>query len=116
MFNETEVRTELGKNLYIELYEHHVPPHIHHGIVGHVLDGHPVGGFLTALFENNLREAFAQADDVNIAAMREIVTFCYNCVPSLCLGGKSQVASWRNQGGVMGIARAAEAEAKNANV
>jgi hypothetical protein len=110
LMDETEVRTALERDLREKLRSHGVPSHIHHGIVSHVLDGHPVGGFLSALFENNLREAYAMADDHNIAAMREIVLFCYNCIPSPCWGSKENVAEWREQGGIIGIAKMAEAK------
>jgi hypothetical protein len=52
------------------------------------------GGFLLAVLENNLREAFIRADNDNLDAMRHIVTYCYNHIPFICWGSPKVVEAW----------------------
>ena len=52
------------------------------------------GGFLIAVLSNDLREAFARADQENIAAMFEIVKYCWNEIPSECWGSPEKVNDW----------------------
>jgi len=56
----------------------------------------PVGGFLRAVFENNLFEAFGHADEQNRRAMFEIVKYIYNTVPTGCYGSPEKVQRWLN--------------------
>jgi hypothetical protein len=71
-----------------------IPPTTLEGILGYVTERRPPGHFLQAVLENNLREAFARADDSNAAAMRAIVGFLYNEVPSFVWGSPEKVSSW----------------------
>lgn len=52
------------------------------------------GGFLTAVLENDLKEAFARADHINRYRMFEIVSYCYNEIPANCWGSKKAVNDW----------------------
>ena len=70
------------------------PPQIVAGIRRYVDHRIPPGGFVTAVLENNLKEAFMRADDGNIAAMFEIVSYCYNEIPGTCWGSPERVAAW----------------------
>ena len=54
----------------------------------------PVGGFLNAVLENNLTEAFARADSSNSANMKNIVGYVYNNLPYHAWGTKERVAAW----------------------
>ena len=54
----------------------------------------PTGGFLRAVLENNLREAFARADYDNTLAMPAIMSYVYNELPGLCWGSPGRVAEW----------------------
>jgi len=60
------------------------------------------GGFLTALFENNLSSAFSNADNVNTEAMKEWTVFLFNYVPASCWGSKEKVQAWIKDGGITG--------------
>ena len=44
------------------------------------------GGFVRAVLENNLKESFLMADEYNLPAMAEIVSYCRNQIPSMCWG------------------------------
>lgn len=56
--------------------------------------GIEAGGFLNAVLENNLKEAFARADDDNARAMKTIVMYVYMKMPSNCWGSITKVESW----------------------
>lgn len=59
---------------------------------------HP-GGFLTAVLENNLVEAFSHADTQNTRLMRWYAELLYNDIPSGCWGSPVKVENWvRHQG------------------
>ena len=42
-----------------------IPPHMHEGVRAYVLQGVEPGGFLYAVFSNNLVDSFARADNTN---------------------------------------------------
>lgn len=67
----------------------------------YVLIGCPTGDSMLAILENNLRESFAQADDLRRPLMFNMVYYLHNGVPSLCWGSKERVAAWIKQGGTM---------------
>ncbi len=69
----------------------------------HVKHGCPCGDFVTAVLDNDLKEAFGRADDKNTATMREIVTYIYNHVPIGCQGSKLKRQAWQAHGGREGV-------------
>ena len=52
------------------------------------------GGFLTAVLENNLKEAFDRADNDNLTKLFNIVRYCYNEIPSPAWGSPERVKAW----------------------
>lgn len=56
--------------------------------------GVPLGGFLTAVVENNLSEAVGQADSQNAPLLRDYVMYLYNECPSMCWGSREKVKLW----------------------
>ena len=52
------------------------------------------GGFLTAVLENNLIEAFGRADTINSMILKDIVLFLYNCFPRGAWGSPERVDDW----------------------
>jgi hypothetical protein len=71
-----------------------IPDHMHAGIRAYVVDHHPVGGFLTALLENNLKESVARADPMNLLALIRWEDLLYNYCPGACQGSPAKVAAW----------------------
>lgn len=71
-----------------------LPEHIRGGTKRYIEQGILPGDFLQAVICNNLRESFAQADDININRMFDIVSFFYNEAPSLCWGSKETMKNW----------------------
>lgn len=61
----------------------------------HADDGYDVGHFVTAVLENNLKEAINRADDSNIKCLRDIVRYCYWEITSICWGSPEKVAAWK---------------------
>lgn len=60
----------------------------------YVNDKIPPGGFLLAVLENDLKEAFGRADIWNRGALHSIVSYLYNEVPSTCWGSPDRVRAW----------------------
>ena len=71
-----------------------IPAHMHEGIRGYVETGRPVGGFLTAVLTNDLREAAERADEENQRALYEWIRFLYCYAPAGCWGSPELVAEW----------------------
>ena len=71
-----------------------IPPATLAGLVRYATEHCPVGSFLTAVLANDFRDAVARADHVNLPALRPIMLFVYNCLPSPCHGSREAVAKW----------------------
>lgn len=84
-----------------------VPAHIRDGIARYINHGDPVGGFLTAFLNNDLRMALAAADDTNRVAMFEIARWFHNHAPHDCWGGAEKRQTWQARGGALGPREAA---------
>ena len=56
--------------------------------------GHPLGGFLTAVMENNLMQALGRADSYNRATIHQICSYVYNEMPADCHGSPERVEAW----------------------
>lgn len=55
------------------------------------------GGFLTAVLENNLVDAFCRADMENSANLKNIAGYVYNNIPSQAWGSKEKIGKWLEQ-------------------
>lgn len=64
------------------------------GVKYYIEKGIPPGGFLTALFSNDLKLTFRRADDNNLAAIHEWVKFMYWEMPHDSHGSPEAVAAW----------------------
>lgn len=90
-----------------EYYDPHanwdlVPEYMRGGIIRYVMSGIPPGGFLTAVFANDLMEAVGKADNVNQRNLVNYARFLYNYVPSNCKGSYETVDAWVKSGGING--------------
>lgn len=56
------------------------------------------GGFLTAVLENDLREACGRADEENRHRLFDIVCYIYNELPAPCWGDRGAVHRWLTDG------------------
>lgn len=73
---------------------HLIPDYMIGAVRRYILQGIPPGSFLTAVVCNDLREAFARADDVNAQHMHGWVRFFYNYAPSGCWGSPERYNNW----------------------
>jgi hypothetical protein len=86
---------ELSETIKMKTYNGlHVPEHIAAGLLRYVEEGCPVGGFLTAVLCNDLREAVGRADDKSMAGLPAIVGWLYNETPAGCWGSPDKVKAW----------------------
>jgi len=85
-----------------------LPEHMRAGAKLWIENGIATGGFLCAVIENNLKEAFVCADDINLARMRDIVGFFYDEAPGGCWGSPEKAKEWRKVGGWNGVVKKAK--------
>jgi hypothetical protein len=70
---------------------------MHGGVRRYLENGRRPGHFLTAVICNDLKEAFARADNSNARLMGEWVKFFYNEVPNNAWGSKEKMETWLAQ-------------------
>lgn len=70
------------------------PVHILDGIRRFADDRVPPGGFIQAVLENNLSEAFGRADEFSLAGLFDIVRYVRWEIPSICHGSPEKVREW----------------------
>ena len=71
-----------------------IPPYMRGGLELYVYEGILPGGFLTAVLENKLVEAFMHADEVNAAALRDWASFMYWEMPTQSWRNWEKVEAW----------------------
>ena len=72
-----------------------LPEHMHGGIERYIDNGISPGGFLEAVFANDLMGAFYRADSTNVEYIREYAQFIYSHAPSNCHGDYETVYNWK---------------------
>lgn len=83
-----------------KMTEYGIPDYMQGGIVRYYENGIPPGDFLTAVINNNLKEAFGHADDVNVNCLKAYVMWFYNEAPSGSWGYAGAAKDWLSQKGV----------------
>lgn len=78
-----------------------IPPHMMDSLQHYIQEGCPVGNFLTAVLENDLREACSRADDTNLWLIPIYVAYLYNKAPIGCWGSPERVRAWKEQRAVV---------------
>lgn len=71
-----------------------IPEHCRAGLRRYIEEHQPVGGFLTAVLENDLKRAVRNADGVNRARIADYIVFLYTYAPVGCYGSKEIVSEW----------------------
>lgn len=82
-----------------------LPDYMRSGMERYLLHGISPGGFLTAVLENNLVEAFARADMTNRPRLWDYAKFLHNYAPKIPVpawGSPEIVAKWIKAGGLNG--------------
>lgn len=67
------------------------------GILEYLNNGRPMGGFLTALFSNDLFKAVSKADDENLNLIREYVVWIHCNVSADAYGSYERVIEWQKK-------------------
>ena len=78
-----------------------IPGHMRAGTALYLLFGIPPGSFASAVFANDLLDAYGRADSANTAAMREWANFVYNEMPHESHGSRKAVSAWIERGGLL---------------
>lgn len=55
----------------------------------------PTGDFVTAVLNNDLKEAVGRADGASLHALHSIVAYVYNEMPAASQGSPEKVQAWR---------------------
>lgn len=80
-----------------------IPEHCRKGLKDYIENGVETGGFLRAVIENNLVEAFNRADLTNQERLRDYAWFLYNHAPVSSWGSKLNYETWIKIGGKTGL-------------
>lgn len=83
-----------------------IPEHCREGVMSYIMDGIEPGGFLRAVFENDLIGAFGKADNINAARLEDYARFIFNYAPQGCHGSPLKVRAWCEKGGINGMEKA----------
>ena len=73
------------------------PARVQSSLEGYVR-GLPPGDFVRAVLSNDLNEAIARADDVNIHALLHIVAYVREHLPAVAWGSSEKVNRWLSKG------------------
>jgi hypothetical protein len=71
-----------------------LPEHMRDGARRYIEDRILPGGFMTAVLENNLVDAYQKADTVNLARMKDWVMWLYWECPRAAWGSPLRVKTW----------------------
>jgi len=71
-----------------------IPEHVMCSLCAYIEEHRHVGHFLTAVLQNDLKEAVGRADDHNLANLPAYVGYLYNEAPSSCWGSPEKVKEW----------------------
>ena len=81
-------------HLQEKMCERSIPDHLQPGLLAYFTVRRPVGSFLTACLENDLRQAALCADDTSARALKGIVEFLAWHAPANAWGSTDAVAEW----------------------
>jgi hypothetical protein len=74
-----------------------IPERMREGLKRYVIDGLIPGDFLTAIIQNNLRNAVGYADDENLPLLPLYVRWFYNRPPSVSHGSPEAFVEWLDE-------------------
>ena len=87
---------ELSNESKQALFRHGIPSYMHEGIIGYYENGWKPGSFLSAIINNDLKEAFTHADDTNKHCIKNYIMWFYAYAPSGTWGYPNAVDIWIN--------------------
>lgn len=89
--------------LFEKMNEYDIPDYMQNSLVEYIMTGRPVGHFLSAVLENQLKEAVNRADDLNQSKLVNYMKFLWNHAPNGCYGYEGVMKYWRERGGLVQI-------------
>ena len=85
-----------GQKEKMTAYE--IPQHMHDSLIRYFDDRIAPGDFLSAVIDNDLKEAFGRADDINQHCLFAYMKWFYNEAPSGSWGYAGAVKDWIKRG------------------
>ena len=82
-----------GSNTY-QFRDFYIPDRMMTVLKAYVEHHRPVGSFLTAVLENNLKMTIGHADEENEANLPAYIGWLYNEAPRACWGSPENVRKW----------------------
>ena len=82
-----------------DLLQFKIPKRMWCGIQRYIEHGIIPGDFLVSVITNNLKEAFARADDENVHLIEDYLRLFYNHAPNTCWGSPEEMYAWNKRGG-----------------
>lgn len=80
-----------------------IPEHNIEGLKLWIERGIEPGSFLSAVLCNDLKEACAYADHINLHHIWDIVFYLWNYAPGNCWGSPEAFQQWKQSGGLYGL-------------
>lgn len=87
-------RFELSEKAIVGLASSGIPSHMRGGILRFFNDRIPPGHFLSAVINNDLREAVSRADDTNKHCLPNYIEWLYSHAPAGSWGHGDAVRDW----------------------
>lgn len=89
-----ERKKMLRENTYNNELWNRIPAHMQESLRAYIEEARPVGHFLAAVLNNNLKEAVNRADEENLRAIPDYIKWLYNYAPSACWGYDDATMRW----------------------
>ncbi len=88
---------KLSEHQIEKMSEHGIPEYMRGGLIRYYENGISPGSFLTAVINNDLKEACGRADDTNIHCLFNYITWFYNEAPAGSWGHPNATKEWYKQ-------------------
>ena len=85
---------KLTEKQILKMSEYGIPDYMHGGIIRYYENGISPGSFLTAVINNDLKEAAVRADGTNKHCLYKYIMWFYNQAPSGSWGHASAAEQW----------------------
>ena len=84
----------ITENQKLKMDEYGIPEYMQGGIIRYYEHGIQPGSFLTAVINNDLREAVGRADDTNVHCLHKYIMWFYNQAPMGSWGFEGATEKW----------------------
>lgn len=88
---------KLTKESKDAMFEHGIPEYMHDAIIRFYENGFPPGSFLSAVIDNDLKDACGRADDTNRHCLFNYIMWFYNEAPNGTWGFSGATSKWCKQ-------------------